>query len=103
MKRVCLFFLTVYLAMSVRVALFPPMGNFCDLTWRLLGSSVQPVISLVAEKDQLETLATQRKPLPLYPPIRILHVWLVFVHARVFTITADSNARRYWLSTLVAL
>ena len=52
-----------------------------------------------AEKDRLETFATQRKPLPLYPPIRILHVWLVFVHARVFTITADSNARRYWLST----
>ena len=27
------------------------------------------------------------------------YVWLVFVHARVFMITADSNARRYWLST----
>ena len=52
-----------------------------------------------AEKDWLETFATQRKPLPLYPPIRMLHVWLVFVHARVFTITADSNASRYWLST----
>ena len=52
-----------------------------------------------AEKDRLETFAAQRKPLPLYPTIRILHVWLVFVHARVFTITADSNARRYWLST----
>ena len=72
----------------------PPIVNYS------LGSSVQPVvISPAAEKDRLEAFATQRKPLPLYPPIRILHVWLVFVHARVFTITADSNVRRYWLST----
>ena len=31
MKRVCWFFLTVYLAMSVAVDLFPSMGSFCDL------------------------------------------------------------------------
>ena len=52
-----------------------------------------------AEKDRLETFPTQRKPLPLYPPIRTLHVCFVSVHARVFTITADSNAPCYWLST----
>ena len=60
-----------------------------------VGSSVQPVTPPAAEKDRLETFATQRKPLPRYPPSRMLHVRLVFVYARVFTITADSNARRY--------
>ena len=32
-KRVCMFFLTVYLAMSVRLDLFPSTGSFCDLAW----------------------------------------------------------------------
>ena len=65
----------------------------------MIGSSVQPIIPPAAEKDRLETFATQRKPLSLYPSITILQVRLVFVHARVFTITADGNARRYWPAT----
>ena len=41
MKRVCWFFLTVYmyLAMSVRVDLFPLMGSFCNLMWGPLAMS----------------------------------------------------------------
>ena len=40
-------------------------------------------------------ICIQRKLPTLYPPIRILRVWLVFVHACAFTIIADSNARCY--------
>ena len=36
----------------------------------------------------------------LYPPITILHIWLVFVHSRASLITADSYARHYWLSDI---
>ena len=64
-----------------------------------LGSGVQPVISPRGGERPAADIRRSKKPLPLYPPIRMLHVWLVFVHALVFTITADSNARRYWLST----
>ena len=40
-------FLTVYLAMSVRIDLFPSKGSFCDLTWGLLAMRISAFLVFI--------------------------------------------------------
>ena len=47
MKHVCCFFLTVSLAISVRLDLFLLLGNFCDLAWRLLGMRINAFLVVI--------------------------------------------------------
>ena len=47
MKQVCWFFLTVYLAVSVRVDLFPSKASFCDLVWGPLAMKISAFLVVI--------------------------------------------------------